>query len=277
MPMNTGNYGFLRLKDRSLYEGIPGEMKWTMRRSDASYDRGIQIDGEDTFFIGGAAQKTRLLSLSGERPSGSAATGDSHDNIVNITFTNYAPRDTNPKMSNINQQLTNRGSATLGELIGFSNTIRQRGDGGTLRGMECSYANLKLDVGGTVPTAHAWAYRAYFSFHGNAPTDSAAFCAHQGTDGVYTEPLAAFKVLNDGTSSCKGFIYGLDLYDTAQTWKTAPIRLGKVSTEDIVITVGDFTDNADSGFAPGSLGLDTSDGLLFVTDSSGNWQTVDVT
>jgi len=39
-----------------------------------------------------------------------------------------------------------------------------------------------------------------------------------------------------------------------------------------VIATGNFTDGADSGFAPGSIGLDTTDGKAFVSDSSGLWQ-----
>ncbi len=95
--------------------------------------------------------------------------------------------------------------------------------------------------------------------------------------GIYTVPTAGFALKNDGTSSCVGFTYGLDLYDaqsTVKTWDTAPIRLGKTGAEDVVIVTGNFVDGADSGFAPGSIGLDTTDGLLMYCDSAGLWQTV---
>jgi hypothetical protein len=40
--------------------------------------------------------------------------------------------------------------------------------------------------------------------------------------------------------------------------------------------VGNFTDGAASGVGKGSLGIDSTDGLLFVSDSAGNWQAVTV-
>jgi len=78
----------------------------------------------------------------------------------------------------------------------------------------------------------------------------------------------------DGAAGGADFTYGLDWSGAAIG--TADIKLGETSGEDVVITKGNFTDAADSGFAPGSLGLDTTDGLLFVTDSAGKWQVVTV-
>lgn len=48
------------------------------------------------------------------------------------------------------------------------------------------------------------------------------------------------------------------------------------SGNDVVIVTGDFTDNTDSGYGKGSLGLDTTNGLLFVSDNAGKWQQVTV-
>ena len=58
------------------------------------------------------------------------------------------------------------------------------------------------------------------------------------------------------------------------TVNTAEVRFGKTGSEDIVIVTGNFADGADSGLAPGSVGLDTTDGLLFICDSAGLWQQV---
>jgi hypothetical protein len=44
----------------------------------------------------------------------------------------------------------------------------------------------------------------------------------------------------------------------------------------VVIKVGNFVDGAASGVGKGSLGIDSTDGLLFVSDASGNWQAVTV-
>jgi hypothetical protein len=40
--------------------------------------------------------------------------------------------------------------------------------------------------------------------------------------------------------------------------------------------VGNFVDGTASGVGKGSLGIDSTDGLLFVSDASGNWQQVTV-
>jgi hypothetical protein len=50
------------------------------------------------------------------------------------------------------------------------------------------------------------------------------------------------------------------------------LKFGEVSGEDVVIATGNFVDGADSGYAPGSIGMDTTDGALFVSDSAGLWQ-----
>lgn len=74
----------------------------------------------------------------------------------------------------------------------------------------------------------------------------------------------------DGASGGADFTYGIDMGTAAIG--TAHVKLAEAGGNDVVITVGNFTDAAASGFAPGSIGLDTTDGALFVADSSGNWQ-----
>lgn len=70
---------------------------------------------------------------------------------------------------------------------------------------------------------------------------------------------------------------GLDINDGGADLKNTAMKLGTEGSEDVVIFVGDITANADSGFAPGSIGLDTADGLLYVSNSSGEWKVVTVT
>lgn len=66
-------------------------------------------------------------------------------------------------------------------------------------------------------------------------------------------------------------LYDLMTYGLGMTDGDA-IKLGEVGGEDLVIYVGDVTDNTDSGYAPGSIALDTSDGALAICDSDGKWQ-----
>jgi hypothetical protein len=90
------------------------------------------------------------------------------------------------------------------------------------------------------------------------------------------------------TTAGSGFEYGIDLKmqdpvadaggpSGVIPYKTAEIRLADDANDDpVVIKVGNFADGAASGVGKGSLGIDSTDGLLFVSDASGNWQAVTV-
>jgi hypothetical protein len=59
---------------------------------------------------------------------------------------------------------------------------------------------------------------------------------------------------------------------------TVPITLGNdADGVPVVIVVGNFADGAASGYGHGSIGMDTTDGLLFYADSSKAWQQIDIT
>lgn len=95
-----------------------------------------EIDA-DEFVTGGAAQKTYLLGISGERPVGSAATGDSNDAIIKGSMSNYAACDSNFIMRGVNTSVTNRPTGTLGILEGAAIGAQNKSGGvsPTIRGM----------------------------------------------------------------------------------------------------------------------------------------------
>jgi hypothetical protein len=117
--------------------------------------------------------------------------------------------------------------------------------------------------------------------------DAAVMAFMQGDSGT-TTCRAAFGVAMAQTTAASGFTYGLDLKmqdpiadgggpSGVQAYKTAEIRLADdAAAAPVVIKVGNFVDGAASGVGKGSLGIDSTDGLLFVSDASGNWQAVTV-
>lgn len=122
----------------------------------------------------------------------------------------------------------------------------------------------------------------------NTLSGDAAVMAFMAGDAGTTLCRAAFGVAMAQTTAASGFTYGLDLKmqdiiadgggpSGVQPYKTAEIRLADDgASAPVVIKVGNFTDGAASGVGKGSLGIDSTDGLLFVSDSAGLWQQVTV-
>jgi len=249
-------------------------------RGSSSYWYGFTIEGGEAgeVFAAGAGIKTYLASLSGERGAAYVMTGDCRDMVLGINYTNYAANTAaSSKAHGINMQITNRTAGNLGELLCATFTARSRGNTtGALVNMEGIYQSVKIDADGAMPSGRCYGMRVNWQVLQNvAIADSGGFVANQGSGYVYANsPRAAFRVSTDGTAKWE---YGLDMYDDSTSydpWQTAAIRLDKVSTEDLVITTGSYTDGADSGFAPGSLGLDP-DGTVFYSDSAGLWQQIE--
>ena len=121
---------------------------------------------------------------------------------------------------------------------------------------------------------------------GNVTTTAdAAVMAWMDGDGGTTTARAGFGIGMTQSTAASGFDYGMDLKlqdavgggTSVQPYKVAEIRLANDgSGNPVVIKVGNFVDGAASGVGKGSLGIDTTDGLLFVSDSAGNWQVVTV-
>ena len=122
----------------------------------------------------------------------------------------------------------------------------------------------------------------------NTLSGDAAVMAFMDGDAGVTTARCAFGVAMAQTTAGSGFDYGIDLKmqdpvldaggpSGVIPYKTAEIRLANDgASAPVVIKVGNFVDGAASGVGKGSLGIDSTDGLLFVSDSAGNWQVVTV-
>jgi hypothetical protein len=122
----------------------------------------------------------------------------------------------------------------------------------------------------------------------NTLSGDAAVMAFMAGDSGVTTCRAAFGVAMAQTTGGSGFDYGIDLKmqdpvldgggpSGVIPYKTAEIRLADdAAAAPVVIKVGNFVDGAASGVGKLSLGIDSTDGLLFVSDASGNWQAVTV-
>ncbi len=85
-------------------------------RSSSDYAYGVEIDADEDFFTGGDAQKSYLMWLGGDRPVTSAATGDSNDANLKVTYNNYAANDTNFIHRGVNVAISNRSGGVMGRL-----------------------------------------------------------------------------------------------------------------------------------------------------------------
>jgi hypothetical protein len=115
------------------------------------YGYGVAIDGT-SWFRGGAAQKSYLLYVSGNRGTDYAATGDSNDAYIRVSGNNYAANDANFILRGLNIGVNNRSGGTMGTL---ENLISIQGKSGgtipTMRGctivME-NYGTCATEAGG---------------------------------------------------------------------------------------------------------------------------------
>lgn len=230
-----------------------------------SYRYGLRVNS-DGFFLGGAALKHYMLAVSGDRESGNAVTGDSNDALLRVSGNNYAANDSNFILRGANVSIANRSGGTLGilEAGNFGAQNKSGGTSPTIRGLTVTpenYGTCNTEFGGI---------DIVMKNEGAAATTEYGLRIRNINNSIASAVDAAIQVTDTGANI--GFSYILDAYGA--TVQTAHIRFGKTSTEDIVIVTGDFADAGDSGFAPGSIGLDTTNGLLFVSDTNGVWQQV---
>jgi hypothetical protein len=236
-----------------------------VRNTGEAYGYGVVIDGS-SWFRGGAAQKSYLLYVSGDRVAAYDASGDSNDAYIRISGNNYAQNDANFILRGLNCGINQRSGGTLGtlEAASFGAQNKSGGTAPTIRGMTITpenYGTCATEFGGI---------DICMKNEGAAATTEYGIRIRNANNSIASAVDAAIQVTDTGANI--GWTYILDMYGA--TIQTAPLRFGKTSAEDIVLAVGDFTDGADSGFAPGSIGLDTTNGLLFYCDSSGLWQQV---
>jgi hypothetical protein len=85
-------------------------------RGSEDYAYGIKFAPDDTFFTGGAAQKSYLVYIGSDRPEGSEASGDSNDALLRMSGNNYAENDASFIFRGINASMNNRNGGVLGRL-----------------------------------------------------------------------------------------------------------------------------------------------------------------
>lgn len=269
--------------DRRLgYDATNQRLTLTAYREAAtspSYAYGLYMDVGD-IFSGTGAVKGIGLAVQGSRAS-AVMGGDANDMLLKMDYTNYAV--TTPAGSyarGLSVQMTNRTTGVLSALQGGFLSVRQRssGDVGSLEGLQI---DCKIDSGMLAPTAEISGLRVELDLCANACAESYGVVVRQRTDGVYTAPTAAFKAYNDGTSSCPGFQYGLDLMSSlaaasGKTVSLGDIRCSQKDANELPCVI--FTGTAASdGNIVADVGADTlwADGSLYISvvDGAGTlWQ-----
>lgn len=87
-----------------------------LNRSSGSYGYGLNINADDCFNVTGAAKKSFVFQISGERIAAYPVTGDSNDALIKISGNNYAANDANFIFRGLNASINNRSGGTLGML-----------------------------------------------------------------------------------------------------------------------------------------------------------------
>lgn len=212
--------------------GQAGEnVVFTPTRTTDAYDYGVQIQGASVFFTGGASQKSYLLELEGNRPVGSAATGDSNDALIRATANNYAVNDANFILRGVNVGVTNRGGGVLGILDNSLSTANR--------------------VGGTVTSQYALSVRSenygtvsdlFGGIDVNLTNEAAVATTEFGirirnTNNSITGPVtSAIAITKSGVNT--GFTYALDSLGTPLTAAVLRVADDSVAADAAGGTVG---------------------------------------
>ena len=229
----------------------------------------------DNFFTGTGSPQTRAMVLTGDRTE--VMGGDAHDWLMSLEYTNEAINTPAGSYARgLNVSLNNSDAGEIGSLQGAFISCRQRGDGDALVNLLPLRIDLVHNVGGEAATGQEVGVAVEIQMEANGPaqadtTGNAGLRIDQRTDGVYTNLPDGIQLRNRGTSSCKGFRYGIDFYDS----RAASCDLGEIRfmTADgsglpAILTSGTATD--DSGIVS-DIGADTNwaDGSLYVSVSDG--------
>ena len=241
-----------------------------------NYGTGLKVTGDDMFTSVGA-KKRWLVAINGGRAS-AVMGGDANDMLLKLDYDNEAVcTPTGAYARGLSVQVNNKTTGVIAALQGAYIGARQRSTGavGSLEGLQI---DVKIDSGKTAATDEIRGLAVELNLCANSPAASYGVVVRNLTDGNYTEPTAAFKAINDGTSACEGFDYGLDLMSAAGV---ATVRLGEIrlSAQDAnnlpcVIFAGAGTDDAT---IVTDIGADTlwADGSIYISvvDGAGTlWQ-----
>jgi hypothetical protein len=239
-------------------------------RAATAYAYGVSVEGEEVFFVGGAATKSYLLYVAGDRPAGSAATGDSNDAQIRVSGNNYAANDANFIWRGINASINNRDGGTLGRMDhNFGVQNKSGGTCPTLIGLTVTAENY-----GTCATEFG-GLDVVLKNEGAAATLEYGVRARNLNNSVAGAVNAAFLATDTGTNT--GWNYGLDLYGA--TIQRAAFR----DAAEVCFLSGtgaptDGTSGTGATFgAIGSLYADYTNGNLYLnagTKASPTWKLV---
>ena len=284
-----GHSNFATYDRRLGYDSAERWLALDCVRGDAAtnnYERGLQINlgPADDFFCHTGARKSWGVYIAGDRPDTAVMGGDANDMILRLGYTNYAVNTPAGSYARgLDVSMTNRTAGTLSALQGGYISVRQRssGDCGSLEGLQI---DAKVDAGMLAPSAELTGLRVELDLgDSHACAASYGVVVRNRTDGANTPPGAAFKAINDGTTSCLGFYYGLDLFSstTVGTVSRADIRLHSADASGVAAVIASGPGTSDATIVA-DIGADAlyADGSIYlgVLDGAGTlWQKVNDT
>jgi hypothetical protein len=272
-----------------LFDSTDQRLELTATRPAATspaYAYGLVLDGDALFVGTGAGVKQFGLYLTGGRPDTAVMGGDSHDMQLKIDYANEAVNTPAGSYARgLSVQMNNSSAGAITSLQGGFIGVRQRSTAAanTIRGLQI---DTKVDSSKLAPDTAIEGLRVEMNVCANAPASSYGVVVRNLTDGVYTLPTAAFKAYNDGTSSCKGFSYGLDLMSSlaiasGKTVDLGDIRFSQKDANELPCCLFTGTGTSD-GTIVSDVGADSlwADGSLYISvvDGAGTlWQKVNDT
>ena len=128
---STAKYVNVGTSGSCLFQKTVTDEMAPVRASSTGYAYGINVDG-DGFFTGGAASKSYLMQLAGDREAGNAATGDSNDALLKLSGSNYAANDANFILRGLNCAMSNRSGGVLGHMYGGNISISLKSGSGNI-------------------------------------------------------------------------------------------------------------------------------------------------
>ena len=236
------------------------------RRGKSAYEYMLKLTS-DKFFRGGAAQKTYMLYVGGDRTSAHVATGDSNDALIRANHNNYAANDTNFIMRGINVSLTNRSGGTIGRM---ENSLGVQGkSGGTITnliGLTVTPENY-----GTVSTLFG-GIDVVMKNEGAVATTEFGIRLRNENNSLATAVGSAVLVADTGANV--GWNYGLDMGGASIA--KAEVRMATADAGSLPCIIASGTATDDAGIVS-DVGADTlwADGSLYISvvDSAGTlWQ-----
>lgn len=219
---------------------------------------------------GGAAQKTYAFSISVNRPSASAATGDSNDSVFKGSYNNYAVNDSNFIIRGLNIGINGRSPGVAGMLeAGLFGAQNKSGSTlTTLRGLTVhpeNYGSVSGEMGGIDVV-----------FHNEAAAATLQYGIRiRNNDQSNIAAVAAALLIPANAGNTTGFTYGVDL--NGSTIGTADVRL---HTGAMILT-GSGDPNGSITVAAASIYIRTGTGnastTVYVNAGGGNtWTAITV-